>query len=63
MTEKDLEIQELRRQLRGALEDIPHVGRYCKSMNERGRCAHNGQICCKQVNTACGQWEWRGVRE
>lgn len=61
MTEKDLEIQELRRKLKAAIADIPHVGRFCAYREDgRGDCKLDGELCCKQVNTACERWKWKG---
>ena len=63
MTREDSIIQEQRRLLEAAIADIPHVGKFCKSLDGRGYCAHTGQVCCRQVHTVCPEWEWRGTPE
>lgn len=53
-------VERLSAALARAIEDIPHVGKYCKNKNEKGYCAKDGHYCCNQIHTPCAQWEWRG---
>lgn len=55
-------LEEMKQVLEEAIADIPHVGRYCAFIDERRYCKLTGQICCRQVNTACPDWKWRGER-
>lgn len=56
-------MRELEKMLEKAIADIPHVGRFCAFLDERHYCKLTGQICCRQVNTVCPDWKWRGMGE
>lgn len=74
MDEKDLEIIELKQQLAtykdavalaerklaAAVEDIPHVGRFCSYIDKYGCCSIDNRYCHRQAHTVCPHWEWRG---
>ena len=76
MDEKDLLIQDLKKQLviyesafklaeqklAAAIEDIPHVGRFCKRIDDYGCCSIDNRHCHRQVHTVCPDWKWRGEK-
>lgn len=76
MDEKDLEIQDLKKQLvfyegaikladqklAAAVEDIPHIGRLCSRLDKYGCCTMDNRYCHRQAHTVCPHWEWRGEK-
>lgn len=54
-------VETLAATLARAIEDIPHVGRFCKNKDERGKCVKTGAQCTRQIHTVCPVWEWRGI--
>lgn len=76
MDEKDLKIQELKKdlvvfrdaftlaeqKLAAAIADIPHVGRFCSHLDKYGCCSLNNRYCHRQAHTVCPDWEWRGEK-
>lgn len=61
--ESTKETQDLKRLLKAAIEDIPHVGNKCFFLDwNTGHCKKDKGICCYRVHTICPQWKWRGER-
>ena len=49
-----------------AIDDIPHVGKFCGHGYACGipgtvYCDRDNQICVRQVNECCPHWIWRGL--
>ena len=67
MNERISETMNESEQLQKAIEDIPHVGKFCGHGYLSGKpatvyCDRNHQICVRQVNERCADWSWRGLK-